>query len=161
MAEWQALDEAGVLRVAQTVLSAEPWLMSASLPEAAAALGWTVTFFDPDYPDLGAVLDAGYQLGPKSGYLSLDDQGRVESILVHLNESVSESALAADAFKQDLFAASASALTGAYGRPTRSMPGERPQLWWQRDSTWLGLITESDAISLQLTPQELMVGEWK
>jgi hypothetical protein len=160
VADWRALDETAVLRTAQTLLSAEPWLMSASLPEAAARLGWSVTYFDPEYPDLGALLDSGRGLGPKSGFFTLDEQSIVQEVSATLTERVAADGAEAESFKQDVFAAAASTLTGAYGRPARRVPGEEPQVWWQRPATMLGLVTEDDTVSLQLSPSELMVGEW-
>ncbi|BCJ46078.1 hypothetical protein GCM10010168_50260 [Actinoplanes ianthinogenes] len=161
MTQWRALDEEAVVREARTLLSAEPWLQSAPVPEAAAALGWTVTFFDPEWPDMGAFLDTGQGLGPRSASFRTDAEARVTSILMSISESVEGGGPEAETFKQDVFADASAALTGAFGRPTRPMPGEKPQLWWERPATWFGLITKHDGIALQLTPEELMRGPWQ
>ncbi|WP_229829955.1 DUF6301 family protein [Actinoplanes ianthinogenes] len=161
VARWRALGEEAVVRQARTLLAAEPLLHSASVPEAAAAFGWTVTQFDPEWPDMGAFLDTGHGLGPRSAFFNTDDEGRVTSILVSLTESVVDGGAEGAMFKLALFADASSALTGALGRPTRPRAGEKPQLWWERPATWFGLITDDDGISLQLTPAELMLGPWQ
>ncbi|AEV86743.1 hypothetical protein ACWT_5725 [Actinoplanes sp. SE50] len=161
MADWQALDEAGILQTAQRLLSAEPWLMTTSLTDMAARFGWTVSNFNPDYPTLGAFIDDGRGLGPESGFVRLDEQSRVQHILLSLTESVAEEGPDVDAFLQDVFADATAALTGEFGRPTPTVYGEEPQLWWQRPATMFGLLTEIDAVSLQLSPNELMGGEWE
>ncbi|AEV86737.1 hypothetical protein ACWT_5719 [Actinoplanes sp. SE50] len=160
MVQWREVDEATVLRVAQTLLSLEPLLLSASVQEVAAKAGWTVTRFDPERPNRSAFLDTGYGFGSRSAFFKTDASGKVTSILVSVTEEVAGGGMAADEYKLDAFAVAASALTSAFGKPDRPRPGEEPQLWWQRDTTWFGLITEHDGVSLQLTPAERMVGEW-
>ncbi|WIM99931.1 DUF6301 family protein [Actinoplanes oblitus] len=160
LAQWRAFDEPATAQAAQTLLSSESWLRSASVVEAAAALGWVVTDFDPEWPDLGAFLDTGHGLGPMSAFFDTDDNGRVQSISMNLTERLPAGDPEVAAFKQDAFASAAAVLTGLFGRPTDSFPGAEPQLWWRREATALGLITKDDTVGLQFTPQELMVGEW-
>ncbi|WIM99933.1 DUF6301 family protein [Actinoplanes oblitus] len=156
---FRMVGQQAILRAARTLLAAEPWLMSAVLPDAAAMLGWTVTRHKPDRPALGAFLDADTGLGPKSAFISLDAESRVQEISLNITEELSGSSPEADAFKQDTFAAAAAALTGVYGRPSEQRPGEKPQLWWRRDTTTLRLVTQYDSIALQLSPNKLLAGE--
>ncbi|WP_232297460.1 DUF6301 family protein [Actinoplanes sp. SE50/110] len=127
----------------------------------AARFGWTVSSFNPDRPTLGAFIDDSRGLGPRSGFVDLDKQSRVQHILLNLTERVAEDRWEVDAFLQDVFADAAAALTGEFGRPTRTIYGEQPHLWWQRPPTMFGLLTRTDTVSLQLSPNELMDGEWE
>ena len=86
MAQWRALDETTTVRVAQTLLSVEPWLMSAVVTQAAVNLGWQVTDFDHEWADLDAFPDTGLGLGPMSGFFRTDEQSRVESVSMNLTE---------------------------------------------------------------------------
>ncbi|AEV84448.1 hypothetical protein ACWT_3425 [Actinoplanes sp. SE50] len=135
--------------------------MTSPLTDVMDSLSWSMSDFDPEYPDLGALIDSGWGLGPSSGFVGLDEQTLVQQILLNLTERVAGRGAEADAFLQDVFAAAAATLTGAFGRPDRTLYGEEPQLWWQRPATMFGLLTRSDSVSLQLTPSELTGGEWE
>ncbi|AEV84437.1 hypothetical protein ACWT_3414 [Actinoplanes sp. SE50] len=161
MVQWQEVDEATVLRLTQTLLSLEPLLLTASIQQVAAKAGWVVTRFDPEWPSGGASLDTGCGLGSSSAFFNTDADAKVTSISANVTEDVTGGGSAADEYKLDAFALAASALTSALGQPDRPQPGERPRLWWQRDTTWLGLVTKRDAVGLQLTPAERMVGKWE
>ncbi|WIN00112.1 DUF6301 family protein [Actinoplanes oblitus] len=159
MAGWRALDEPTISRAAANLLSAERWLLTATLTEVAAGLGWTVTRFKPERPRIGAFLDAGHGLGPTGAYFRLDGDARVREISMNITEEIAADAPGADDFKQDIFGTAASALTDAHGRPSELHPGAEPEIWWRRDTATFRLVTKSDAIALQLTPNTLLVGD--
>jgi hypothetical protein len=151
MSQWRALGEAELCAVADVLLGAGALVMSVPATEAARVLGWKIL---RTIPHTVMTLDPGLGIGEDGASLPLDEKDRVMGILVDVSESMLHAGPESTAFQQDVFAAATQVLTQRYGPPTSRWPGEKPEVWWRRETLTLKLRIGWLSVDLELARNE-------
>lgn len=151
MTAWRALDGAELRSAADQLIGAGRLLGTTMAHPAAKELGWTVLNI---IPHLGVSVDPGFGVGEAGGSFTLDDDERVNRILVDVSESTVDGSPESKAFQQDVFARSVQTLTEAYGAPTARVPGESPEVWWRRETVTLKLRIGWLSVDMELARNE-------